>query len=118
MSELKPEISEVLINKKKPPVTTIAVLKNVLISIVCFGLFVLIGIWTIIHEEELTNAEVVEKYKKVNGENTEYIINIEGIEISINSNVWQLVEVGEEYNVEYKWSHSHSKELEHIEKAD
>ncbi|WP_226036572.1 hypothetical protein [Aquibacillus saliphilus] len=117
MVELKAETSEVIIATRNTNVSIKKLLKYTSVSIGCLCIFIFIGFWTLVHEEKLTNVEVLEKFteKKVN---TEYFIKIDGVKLSTNSNAWELVEVGEVYNVEYKWSHSQSAEMEHIEKAD
>ncbi|RCW76807.1 hypothetical protein [Saliterribacillus persicus] len=89
-----------------------------MIAIIIFSLCasVLIGLWTRVHQVEVENTELLEKYK---GEHRdEYFVNIDGEEIHVEKHVWYLVEANETYNIEYKWSHYHGAKLIHIEKSD
>ncbi|WP_186579484.1 hypothetical protein [Aquibacillus kalidii] len=112
MSVLKQESSVIVPNTN---LKLKKIVRYLSITIVVLFVTILFGFWTFVHKEKLTNAEVLEKYQSENGQ---YFVNIEEINLPVSSNVWKLIEVGEHYNVDYKWSHLRSAKVEQIEKAN
>lgn len=85
-------------------------MKKVLWAILSVVIIVVISFYLstkIVHHEKIKDGEITEKYKKEVNHETNYYIQTDGRSLKIKDhNTWNLIHVGDEYDIEYEYSKS------------
>ncbi|GGD21561.1 MULTISPECIES: hypothetical protein [Pontibacillus] len=90
-------------------------MKKKLITTIIVSIIVITGLsfylnTKIAHHETLHDVKVIEKHDKEMEKSHKYIIKVEGMEKELkfkDKMTWNLVEVGETYDIEYEYSKAH-----------